>query len=280
MKIFLPLLFFSVSLFSQNLDNVFIHSHNDYHQRRPLFFALESGTKSIEVDVYYVKDEIRVGHTFLEAKKGDTLEELYLQPLNSIFDKEIVTFTNENPLILLIDLKRTSRELINCLNLLLKNYSKFISSYEEDVQNKKKVMVVLSNVNYNEFSLDDKIRFFSIDGRSSNLGNNINNNLMPLISENWSKLFPKKRNGLYSNLEKNKIVLYVNKVHAENKLVRFWNTPENPNFWEFLASCGVDLISTDYPKKAILFLEGIKNDKKNNSDTISSDFTSAFSSSE
>ncbi len=57
------------------------HAHNDYAHRRPLLDALAHGFTSVEADVFLVKGELLVGHTWLDLRPGRTLEKLYLAPL-------------------------------------------------------------------------------------------------------------------------------------------------------------------------------------------------------
>ena len=44
---------------------------------------------------------------------------------------------------------------------------------------------------------------------------------------------------------KNVLKKIINDVHSENKLIRFWASPDNSNSWSKLQSEGVDLINTD-----------------------------------
>ena len=38
---------------------------------------------------------------------------------------------------------------------------------------------------------------------------------------------------------------FIQKVHSENKEIRFWGSPDNKISWEIMTSAGVDLINTD-----------------------------------
>ena len=58
-----------------------LHGHNDYLQLVPLRRALELGLGSVEVDVYLVEGELRVGHERWQLRRGRTLSSLYLDPL-------------------------------------------------------------------------------------------------------------------------------------------------------------------------------------------------------
>jgi hypothetical protein len=56
-------------------------AHNDYHQCRPVYDALDSGFTSIEADVWLMDGRLLVGHDRSEATAGRSLERLYLSPL-------------------------------------------------------------------------------------------------------------------------------------------------------------------------------------------------------
>jgi len=45
--------------------------------------------------------------------------------------------------------------------------------------------------------------------------------------------------------ERAKLKDFVARAHRHGRLVRFWNTPEQPAFWAELRAADVDLINTD-----------------------------------
>ena len=52
-----------------------------------------------------------------------------------------------------------------------------------------------------------------------------------------------------------KMKAVVDIVHAHNKKVRFWATPDSQDVWQILAKMGVDFINTDTPKELGVFLK-------------------------
>lgn len=52
------------------------HSHNDYHQKRPLQSAILHGLRSIEVDVFPIEGELFVAHTRLELDEKKTIDNM------------------------------------------------------------------------------------------------------------------------------------------------------------------------------------------------------------
>ena len=73
---------------------------------------------------------------------------------------------------------------------------------------------------------------------------------MPLVSDNWTKLFTWQGIGSMPEAERTKLHAYVAEAHANGYRVRFWATPDQPGaardaVWSELADAGVDHINTD-----------------------------------
>jgi hypothetical protein len=68
------------------------HSHNDYWRSVPFFEALHAGCTGAEADIWLVDDELYVGHRRVALTANRTLENLYINPLLDLIEKQ-------NPLI-------------------------------------------------------------------------------------------------------------------------------------------------------------------------------------
>ena len=68
---------------------VLIHSHNDYRQRVPFYQAYSQQLYSIEADVYAVEEtgELLVAHDPEELGTASTLDELYIEPILSLYKR-------------------------------------------------------------------------------------------------------------------------------------------------------------------------------------------------
>ena len=99
-------------------------------------------------------------------------------------------------------------------------------------------------------------RYFGLDGRVSDLDSDLPSHLMPMISDNWTSHFTWKGDGPMPAGERAKLQEIVRKAHAANRVVRFWETPENESVWRELRSSGVDLIGTDQLDRLAAFLRG------------------------
>jgi hypothetical protein len=93
-------------------------------------------------------------------------------------------------------------------------------------------------------------RFSFYDGRSADLTSGTPAGLMPLVSDNWTKLFTWQGVGPIPEAERAKLHAYVAEAHANGYRVRFWATPDMPGaardaVWNELFDAGVDHINTD-----------------------------------
>jgi hypothetical protein len=88
-------------------------------------------------------------------------------------------------------------------------------------------------------------RYVFMDGRLSDVGKNISNIIMPIISLDWLDHFTWSGIGLMPDKELIILNEIVQKVHLENKQIRFWASPDNKGGWITLENVGVDLINTD-----------------------------------
>ena len=61
-----------------------VHSHNDYAQELPFWYAYSNGAESIEADLFLQNDTLYVTHAQNEIEEGKTFEKLYLYKLSSL----------------------------------------------------------------------------------------------------------------------------------------------------------------------------------------------------
>ncbi len=168
------------------------HSHNDYHQNRPLFTALESGMNSIEADVYYVEfpiiddkgrsrvvKELLVAHDWEEittepgwrSYKG-TLEELYLDPLYEIYNMQggRIYDSAEQKLLLHVDFKTDTEKTWSLLQSKLKNYPGMFTVYQKDSTKVEEAPVIIYTNAEPDIIPDQWSTFYStVDGRFGNI---------------------------------------------------------------------------------------------------------------
>ena len=79
------MIFFEIGFSNNNIIGA--HSHNDYKNEYPLDAAFKHKFKSIEVDIFLLRNKLYVGHSWLELRKTKTIEKgkLVAETLNGRF---------------------------------------------------------------------------------------------------------------------------------------------------------------------------------------------------
>ena len=222
------------------------HAHNDYYHERPLLDALDHGFCNVEVDIFLVDGELRVGHGRSELRKGRTLEKLYLKPLAERVRKNGGRVFKDGPrFTLLVDIKADGAKVYAELDKLLERYADVVSGTRGGKFHPAAIDVVISGDRPKKEIAADKTRFCGIDGRLSDLDSKQPADLLPMISDRWTSHFKWRGKGPIPAAEKAKLRRIVEKAHARGRKVRFWATPESPAVWKELSEAGVDLINTD-----------------------------------
>src|SRR5690606_14007270 len=110
--------------FSLNAQEKYlVHSHNDYKQELPFWYAYSNGATSIEVDIFLKDQTLFVTHSEDEISESATLESVYLDRLNTLL------LSGElRVLQLLIDLKSEAYTTTNRLVEALKEYPALLKS--------------------------------------------------------------------------------------------------------------------------------------------------------
>jgi hypothetical protein len=225
----------------------YIWSHNDYEQSRPLENALELGFQMIEADIHLIDGELYVIHDHPEdLESTPVLEELYLNPLAERIDRLGGDVLPESslPFYLVIDIKTEAESTFEAITDLLDSYTELFTRKENGVWLEGPIRLLISG---NRPLLDehapDRIAF--IDGRIPDIGKGYSPELYPVISDNWNNYFTWDGTGEMPDDEYEMLVSFAEDVHAEDKLIRFWATPDRESVWEVLTNAGVDIINVD-----------------------------------
>lgn len=233
------------------------HAHNDYRHERPLLDALDHGFTSVEADVFLVADTLCVAHDFPEIKPEGTLRALYLEPLRQRAKEYGGRVYPDGPrFILFVDVKSAAGPTYRRLHEILADYQDIVTCFGPEGRKDKAVLVVVSGNRSLELMESQALRHAGYDGRLANLESETPADLMPLISDNWTRHFAWRGDGPMPGEERRKLEDIVRTAHAKGRLVRFWATPDGRSpardaIWRELLSAGVDLINTDD-------LEGLK----------------------
>ena len=255
--IFVPLFLFSfISLAHANdtpLDRA--HSHNDYNQRRPLFDALDHRFCSIEADIHLTNGQLLVAHDLKNVQPGRSLEKLYLKPLlEQVRKNGGRVYRDGPPVTLLIDVKSDAPTTYAALREVLKNYSGMLTKFDHEKIETNAVTVVVTGNRAPEIIAKEKVRYAACDGGIDDLESGKPPGLFPQISADWKKYFQWNGVGPIPVEEKNQLRKLVKKTHRQGRRLRFWGTPDQPEFWRELFDADVDLIGADDLDKLDKFL--------------------------
>ena len=222
------------------------HAHNDYEHPRPLLDALACGFGSIEADVHLVDGRLLVAHDRKAVKPERTLEALYLDPLRERVKKNGGRVYRSGPtIILLIDVKSEAVATYEALHAVLKNYAAMLTVFRDGVTTPGAITVIVSGSRAPAVMAAQALRYAAMDGRIDDLNGQTAPALIPLVSDNWQKVFSWRWTGPIPADEARKLKALVEQAHAQGRQLRFWNTPDNPATWSVLYGAGVDLINTD-----------------------------------
>lgn len=213
-----------------------IHSHNDYLQKKPLLRALKANAKSIEADVFLIDGEIYVAHTRNEVNKKNTFEQLYVLPLKQYLSKQ-----DKKPgFHIMIDVKS---EAVSTLEKIQETLLKYPGIFSKDG-----IHVVISGNRPDPADYKKYAPFIFFDGRNPIDAEGPDAKKIAVISQDLSMFTHWRGTGKLPENEKQKIIGFVNSCHEKNKPVRFWNSGDNENMYNFLRSIGADYINTDSPQ--------------------------------
>jgi glycerophosphoryl diester phosphodiesterase len=226
------------------------HAHNDYEHARPLFDALDCGFGSIEADVHLVNGALLVAHDAKDVKPGRTLEALYLAPLRERVRANGGRVYRGGPtIILLVDVKTEAEATYAALDVVLKTYAEMLTRFADGAVQPAAVTVIVSGNRARATMAAQTFRYAALDGRIEDLtgagAGAAGPALIPLVSDNWSKVFGGRWSGPLSPAVAAKLKSLVESAHARGQLIRFWNTPDTSDVWGALREAGVDLINTD-----------------------------------
>lgn len=256
-RVFLQLLtlvlisYFFTACNSTNTDRndkeVYVWSHNDYEQPRPLETALELGFQMIEADIHLIDGDLYVIHDHPEdPDTTPILQDLYLDPLTERINRLGGEVLSESNLLfyLVIDVKTEAESTFEMLSEVLEPYRELFTRKENGIWIEGPINLLISG-NRPVLDEQDPDRVAFIDGRIPDIGRGYSPELYPVISDNWNNYFTWDGTGDIPEDEYDRLVSFVRDVHEEDKLIRFWATPDNENVWSTLIDAGVDIINVD-----------------------------------
>jgi len=249
--VFFFILTFTTTVYAQTVK---VHSHNDYEQKIPFWYALGAGVSSIEADVFLVNNQLYVSHEEKDIQKSRTFESLYLEPINKALEMNMI---NQESLQILIDSKTDAKTTLDQIVKSIQKYPRITA------QNKVKFLISGNQPKPEEYTSYPDFIFFDYQ------------KLENLTTDQWKKValvslsFPQysKWNGKGGLTEDDlsKVTEVIKKAKSFGKPFRFWAIPDGKTSWEFFAHNGIDFINTDHPKECVEYINSLeKRTFKNN----------------
>jgi hypothetical protein len=241
------------------------HAHNDYRHERPLLDALAHGFISVEADIFLVDGDLFVAHDREEIRPDRTLRGLYLDPLRKrIRQNGGRVYPNGPELTLLIDFKTEAVSTYKALDTVLAEYRDIFTSFDSEGRHSKAVLAIISGNRPLALMESQEVRYAGCDGRLTDLKSDAPADLIPMISDRWTRHFAWRGSGPMPAEEGLKLKEIVRMAHKKGRRVRFWATPDRPSpardaLWRELLAAGVDVLNTDDLKGLQKFLLANRN---------------------
>lgn len=250
LKLFICFLFVNIGVVSA--QNVRIHSHNDYRQRVPFYQAYAQQLASIEADIFATdKDgELLVAHDRHELPEAPTIDEAYINPLVNLYkqNKGRAWKDSDQLLILLVDLKTPVDP---TLARLIKKLQQYPHVFDPTV-NPHAVRVVISGNRPDPDMFKSYPPVISFDGSKTDY-TAVQLERISMISLNLRDYTQWNGKGMMISDEFEKVKAAIHAVHALDKPIRFWGTPDGVTAWNTFYHIGVDYINTDQPEACAAF---------------------------
>ena len=225
--------------------NYKVHSHNDYEQELPFWYAYSNGAESIEADLFLKNDTLYVTHAEKEIEQGKTFEKLYLDKLNNLEkSKEL------REMQLLIDLKSEAYATLDKLVEVLESYPLLVKG--------GKVKFVISGNRPQPDAYKNYPDFIWFDHQNLDELDKIDLDKVALVSVSFKQFSVWNGYGRMVASEQEAVQAAIQKAKAAGKPFRFWATPDTKTAWARLANLGVDFINTDKPALAKPYLDQLE----------------------
>jgi alkaline phosphatase len=236
-KTLIFLVLFCKIAFAQN-----VHSHNDYLQKKPFHEAYDAGVASIEVDIFLKNNKLYVAHDESEINLKNTLEKMYLKPIEEILKKK-----KDSDFQLLIDIKTEALPTLKALLETLKKYPLLLASSK----NKNGVRLLISGNRPNPTTYSTHPSYILFDHQSLRDLPDLDKSKIGLVSFSFKKFTDWDGKSSFLENDKNKLVKVISEVHQLGYKIRFWASPDTEIAWKSLAELDVDFINTDSPRKCV-----------------------------
>lgn len=227
-------------------SNVF--SHNDYLQRVPLYQAYLSGVGFVEADIFLRDGKLLVAHTESEISAGNNLEDMYVKPLAACIrrNKGNAYPDSTRMLTLMIDLKSDGASTLAALVSLLNNYKELTGC--------RTLRITVSGNMPSADRWAQYPAFINFDGRPGIAYTSEQLQRVPLISDAFARYSKWNGKDKLNDTDMTGIKAVRDEVHAKQRPLRLWGSPDTQVAWSTFMTLGVDIINTDHPQDAVAYV--------------------------
>lgn len=231
--------FFTINSFAQTK----VHSHNDYVQEKPLLTAYEAQADQIEADVFLVGDSLIVAHSKKEIDPKNTLNKLYLDPINSFFKKNNgkVSVDKKYTFSLMIDVKENWDAVYPVLKREIEKYGDVFNRSK----NKYAIQIVISGKRPADSTFHTFPKWLFFDGLPNISYAKKDLERVTMISDNFATYSKWKGSGFINGDDAQKLKTIIKQAKQLKKPVRFWGAPDTEDSWFNQIELGIDIINTD-----------------------------------
>ncbi|MEP2281025.1 alkaline phosphatase [Maribacter sp.] len=236
-------------VYAQQESHYKIHSHNDYLQTVPFWSAYANELESIEVDIYYKNKTLYATHSESEIIKKQTLQALYLQPIQKIIELEL---GSQQEIQLLIDIKSEPYETLDKLISILEKYP--------DVIHNEKISIVISGNRPHEKDYVNYADYITFDHQTLEILENEKAwKKVALVSLNFNDFSEWNGKGRLTAGDYKKVKTVIDSVHSLGKPFRFWGAPDSKTAWKVFKELNMDFINTDNTYASATYLKDLDN---------------------
>jgi hypothetical protein len=241
------------------------YAHSDIEQARPLLGALDLGFKAVEVDVWAAGPVLLASHDFGKIRPNVRLKNTYLQPAWQRLQSAGPLRSDGAPVWLFVDFKTPPGRTYAALRRELLRWPGLLGKPTPRGPTPAAMHVVLTGWRPSVETIEaERDRLVVLDGRLGDLGRVTNPELMPVVSDDWSKTFAWRGEGAMPKGERDRLESYASEARRHGQSLRFWATPdragvERDRIWGTLLEAGIGMINTDDLQGLAAFLsaEGV-----------------------